>query len=100
MKLEIPISIEDQIPNKQAKQFNQLTVCTQQSNSNVQLEYLYDFNNTALIVSLQGPSEAKFGSKQDYSKAFIEVVVRGGANVPKELRADLKNLLEQIIQTN
>jgi len=48
-----------------------------------------------LIVSLHGPSEAKFGSKQDYSKAYIEVVVKGGAsNVPKELRADLKNLLE------
>ena len=29
-----------------------------------------------MIASLQGPSEAKFGSKQDYTKAFIEVNLR------------------------
>jgi len=27
-------------------------------------------------VSLQGPSEAKFGSKQDYNKSFIEINLR------------------------
>ena len=29
-----------------------------------------------MIASLQGPSEAKFGSKADYAKAFIEVNLR------------------------
>ena len=42
-------------------------------NSNCQIEFSYAFGSTQVIASLQGPSEAKFGSKADYSKAFIEV---------------------------
>ena len=59
---------------------------------------------------MQGPSEAKFGSKADYTKAFIEVNLRmahtdvnsnEGVNnqVKQEIAALLRQSLESIIQT-
>ena len=45
-------------------------------NSNCQLELSYAFGASQVIASMQGPSEAKFGSKADYTKAFIEVNLR------------------------
>lgn len=60
-----------------------------------------------MIASLQGPSEAKFGSKADYSKAFIEVNLRmpqtdteshTGTQTSKiEMQALLRQSLECII---
>lgn len=62
-----------------------------------------------MIASLQGPSEAKFGTKADYSKAFIEVNMRmlqtdtanqeGTQRVKTEIQALLRQSLESIIQT-
>ena len=78
-KLEIPVAL-----GKPARQDNSLAqqlfcglrVDPLAFNSNCQLEFSYAFGGTQVIASLQGPSEAKFGSKQDYSKAFIEVNLR------------------------
>ena len=58
------------------------------------------------MVGLQGPSEAKFGSKQDYHKAFIEIMlkmpdrnVQNYKELKREIKSDLHQCLEQIIQT-
>ena len=47
-----------------------------------------------------GPSEAKFSSKQDYSKSFVEVNLRlPSLSLNKvELQAQVRQCLDQIIQ--
>lgn len=76
-KLEIPIALAKsaQIENESLA-FCGLRVDPLTFNSNCSLEFSYAFGKTQVLASLQGPSEAKFGSKADYSKAFIEVNLR------------------------
>lgn len=107
-KLEIPIALnKGDKPAQQAQQ----EFCSKQIdplafNSNCQLEFSYAFGHTSVIASLQGPSEAKFGSKQDYEKAFIEVNLKmpqthnegNPAQIKAEIQAMLRQSLEAIIQ--
>ena len=74
-KLEIPIALNKGGMSRQQgqKEFCAKKIDPLASNSNCQLEFTYAYGQTSVIASLQGPSEAKFGSKQDYEKAFIEV---------------------------
>ena len=54
-----------------------------------------------MIACLIGPSESKFSSKQDFTKAFIEVNLKLaplGLNKP-ELQSSLRQCLDQLIQT-
>ena len=77
-RLEIPVALAKP-QRQQAKQFCSVRVEPLAMNSNCQLELSYAFGATQVIASLQGPSEAKFGSKADYSRAFIEVNLKVGA---------------------
>ena len=78
-------------------------------NSNVSIQYQQVQNSAPvqIFASLQGPSEAKFGSKQNATRTYIEVNIKGASSVEnpvftrclKKLRCDIKNVLEQLIQT-
>jgi hypothetical protein len=52
------------------------TVNKLQMNSNCQLDFTFANGEVGVIACLIGPSESKFASKQDFSKAFIEVNLR------------------------
>ena len=81
-------------------------------NSTCVVEYQYmsaSKNGVALIAALQGPTEAKFASKQDASRTTIEVILKCAnsrsveeilpSRVTQKLRQDIKHILEQIVQT-
>jgi hypothetical protein len=78
------------------------------SNSNCQLEYSHAHGLCQVIASLQGPSESKFGSKQDYEKAFVEINLRmphassamdeSLTDVKLDVAANLRTCLEAILQ--
>lgn len=54
-------------------------------------------------MSLQGPTEAKFQSKQDPARAYIEVSLKDTTNRDSirnldKMKQDVKSVLEDIIQ--
>ena len=66
-KLEIPVPLV----TRQAAPAMDDAICAKRvepmaMNSNCQLEFSYAFGQSEVVASLMGPSEAKFGSKQDY----------------------------------
>ena len=75
-------------------------------NSNLVIQYWF-MDQVQVVAHLQGPTEAKFASKQDPSRAFIEVNIKGASAVQgqissqkrdiKKLKYDVKAVLEQII---
>ena len=72
-------------------------------NSNVTIEYSFQ-GSVSVIAQLQGPTEAKFASKQDSNKTFIEVNLKGGWASDgsdkvdfKKLKYDIKAVLDQLI---
>lgn len=56
-------------------------------------------------MALYGPTESRISSKQDHSKAFIEISIKDTTSQDNtddlrsldELRSELKSLLEQVI---
>jgi hypothetical protein len=61
-----------------------------------------------LIAYLQGPTEAKFSSKQNSNSCFIEVIIKGGSKsmildnsiIQRDLKKceyDIKCVLEQLV---
>ena len=114
-KLEIPIEFCDgeTVSNKQgaAAELSSCSVVPNSLNSTCQIHYTYmpsTANSVQLIASLQGPTEAKFASKQDASRATIEVIVKcpNTESVEPtgeyrrqqgELRQGVKSVLEQIV---
>lgn len=52
------------------------TVNKLQMNSNCQIDFTFANGEVGVIACLVGPSESKFASKQDFSKAFVEVNLR------------------------
>ena len=110
-KLEIPIDFVSQDSSQSVEKDSSSSKCKvmqNQSNSTVMVEYSY-MDDIELIGSLQGPTEAKFASKQDASKATIEVMIKcpnpqtlvksESQRSPQKLRQDIKQILEQIVQT-
>jgi hypothetical protein len=82
-------------------------------NSNIMINYNYNphpnkMQAVQLIAYLQGPTEAKFSSKQNSNACFIEVIIKGGSNsivldnkiIQRDLRKceyDIKCVLEQLV---
>ena len=79
----------------------QYKVTQNMENSNVAIDFT--FMNVQIMASLQGPTEAKFASKQDPSRAFIEVNLKclgqEKSRDLKKLKYDVKSVMEQLIQT-
>jgi hypothetical protein len=110
-KIEIPISLAPQsVEPAFGLPFCAKSLDPMAGNSNCQLEFSHANGQCCVIASLQGPTESKFGSKQDYQKAFIEVNLRMSASkdfrvaeddplavTKTEIAANLKTCLEAII---
>jgi len=67
-KLEIPVSVAPIKLEQQAQPeaFCGKNVDTMAGNSNCLLEFSHAFGLCQVVASLQGPTESKFSSKQDY----------------------------------
>ena len=100
-KLEIPVSIgkPERPANAAGSAFCSRTVNEMQFNSNCQVDFSYDHGAVEVIACLIGPSEARFASKQDYTKAYIEVNLKvPSLGLPKaDLVCNLRQNLEQIV---
>ena len=98
-KLEIPIDFVCGKSNTKAGD-SSFKVVQNMMNSNVTIEYSF-LDSVSVIAQLQGPTEAKFASKQDSNKTFIEVNLKGGWASQgedkldfKKLKYDIKSVLE------
>ena len=85
-------------------------------NSTALIEYTYmpgQPSGVSLYAQLQGPTEAKFATKQDPSRTYIEVNLKSSVVASnqastlnprlqrdtKKLKHDIKSVLEQLVQT-
>ena len=100
-KLEIPVSLAK--PERPAapsdEEFCIKKINKQQFNSNCQIEFSYANGLVQVIACLQGPSESRFASKQDFTKGYIEVNLKVSSTDQdkQELTCNLHQCLDQII---
>jgi len=118
-KLEIPIDFQTQTEGRggegnQPTRVSYCSVVPDSGNSTCMVEFGFmcgTDHEVKLIAALQGPTEAKFGSKQDAVRTTIEVNIKCQNSLLSEytnsclvqprsihkLRQDLKQTLEQVV---
>ena len=92
----MPIDFKDDtVSHSDNHPSSNLTTCRivpNSTNSTCMVEYSFMIgtdNEVQLIAGLQGPTEAKFASKQDPVRTTIEVIIKCPNSQPSEYRSNL-----------